>query len=174
MNRVSHQRNNSIRQTMLRTRKLLLASQLLWGLLILLTASFGMWLILFVVDNLLHLPAGLRLALSLGGVGLIIFEFWRLLLQPIIRREKLESTTLLLESKFSIPENMLINALCFESAWLSSREEPFAQQTIKTGSAMINGVNVRELWQFKRLSRWLIVFLIVCILWGGYGISRGH
>ena len=174
MNRANTQRDSDVRQLILRIRKLMLASRLLWGLLVWLMVGCGMWLILFLLDNLLHLPAGLRLALSLGGVGLMIFEFWQLLLLPIVRRERLQSTTLLLESKFAIPENMLINALCFESAHLSSSQKPFAQQTIKTGSAMMTRADVSKLWQFKKLSRWLIALLIVWVLWGIYGISRGH
>ena len=58
-------------------------SRLLRGLLIWLTVSLGLWLILLAADNLLHLPAGLRLAVSLGGLALMGFELWQLLLRPL-------------------------------------------------------------------------------------------
>jgi hypothetical protein len=102
------------------------------------------------------------------------FELWRLLLQPVIQRDRLESVTLFLESRFSIPENMLINALCFETARLSPKEEPFAQETIKTGSEMMTKADVSELWQHKKLARWATALLILIILWFFFGISRGH
>jgi hypothetical protein len=81
---------------------------------------------------------------------------------------------LFLESRFAIPENMLINALCFESAWLSPKEEPFAQETIRTGSEMMSEANINELWQYKKLSRWLVALIILILLWCIYGISQGH
>jgi len=174
MNSINTQEDDNVRQLILKTRNLMLTSRLLWGLLVWLVISLGMWLVLFMMDNLLHLPEGLRLALSLGGLGVMIFEFWHFLLLPIIRIDRLESITLFLEDKFSIPENMLINALCFESTLLSDREEPFAHKTIETGSAMMAEANVNELWQFKRLGRWLTALLIIIILWVIYGLSPGQ
>jgi len=166
--------DNDVHQLILKVRKLMLRSRLLRGLLIWLTVSLGLWLVLLTVDNLLHLPAGLRLAVSLGGLGLMGFEFWQLLLRPVIRSEKLESVTLFLEDRFSIPENMLVNSLCFESAWLRPGEEPFARETIRTGSEMMTKANVNELWQHKKLARWATALLILIIMWAFYGISRGH
>jgi hypothetical protein len=174
MNQTSALEDKNVRQLVLRVRNLMLKSRLLWGLLVWLTVTSGMWFILILVDNLLHLPEGLRLAFALGGLGVMGFELWRLLLLPIIRQERLESVTLFLENKFSIPENMLINALCFESVWLSPRQEPFAQETIKTGSAMMARANVKELWQLKKMRRWLAALLIILILWMLYGVTQGR
>jgi len=174
MNQIVAHEDGNIHELILRTRNLMLTSRLLRGLLIWLVVTLGMWLVLFMVDNLLHLPEGLRLALGLGGLGVMLFEFWQLLLMPVVRRERLESVTLFLEKKFAIPENMLINALCFESAWLSPRQEPFAQETIRTGSQMLSKAKVDELWQFKKLSRWLAALMILIMIWGIYGISKGH
>ncbi|MHC4434662.1 MAG: hypothetical protein ACYTBS_22715, partial [Planctomycetota bacterium] len=168
------QEDNNVRELMLRLRKLMLKSQLLQGLLIWLVITLGFWLVLFTTDNLLHLPEGLRLALSVGGLALMAFELWQLLLLPLIRRRQLESVTLFLENRFSIPENMLINALCFESARLSPKQEPFARETIRAGSEMMSRADVNELWQFKKLSRWSTVLLILIILWSLYGITYGR
>jgi len=166
--------DNDVHQLILRIRKLMLTSRLLRGLLIWLTVSLGLWLILLAADNFLHLPAGLRLAISLGGLGLMGFELWQLLLRPLIRRDRLESVTLFIEEKFAIPENMLINSLCFESARLTPEQEPFAQKTIETGSEMMTKANVNELWQHKKLAQWGTALLILIILWALYGISSGH
>ncbi len=174
MNKMSDFEDKNVRQLVLSVRKLMLKSRLLRGLLVWLTVSLGMWLVLILADNFLHFPEGLRLAGSLGVLAVMAFKLWRLLLLPIIRRERLESVTLFLESKFSIPENMLINALCFESARLSPKQEPFALETIKTGSAMMANANVNELWQFKKMRRWLIALLIILILWLLYGVTQGR
>lgn len=174
MKRTDIQRDNNIRELIIGLRKLMLTSQLLRGLVIWLVITLGLWLVLFTVDNLLHLPEGLRLALSVGGVALMAFEMWQLLLLPIIRRQQLEAVTLFLENRFSIPENMLINALCFETTPRSPKEEPFAAETIRTGSEMMSKADVNELWQFKKLSRWSTVLLILLIIWSIYGISHGH
>jgi len=174
MNEMSTFEDKNVRQLVLSVRKLMLKSRLLRGLLVWLTVSLGMWFVLILADNLLHLPEGLRLAGSLGGLAVMGFELWRLLLLPLIRQDRLESVTLFLESKFSIPENMLINALCFESTWLSPRQEPFAQETIKTGSAMMARANVKELWQLKKMKRWLAALLIILMLWMLYGVSQGR
>jgi hypothetical protein len=69
---------------------------------------------------------------------------------------------------------MLINALCFESARLNPKEEPFALETIKTGSDMMSKAKVNELWQHKKLAHWGTALLILIILWLLFGISRGH
>ena len=142
MNPILPEHENDVRELILKIRKLMLTSRLLRGLLIWLTVSLGLWLILLAADNLLHLPAGLRLAISLGGLGLMGFELWQLLLRPLIWRDRLESVTLFIVDKFAIPENMLINALCFESIPLSPKQEPFARETIKTGSAMMTNINL--------------------------------
>jgi hypothetical protein len=174
MNEIDTFEDKNVRRLVLSVRKLMLKSRLLRGLVVWLTISLGMWLLLILADNLLHLPDGLRLAGSLGGLAVMGFELWQLLLMPIIRQDKLESVTLFLESKFSIPENMLINSLCFESAQLTPRQEPFAAETIKTGSAMIANAKVSELWQMGKMKRWLIALLIILVLWMLYGVTQGR
>ena len=39
---------------------------------------------------------------------------------------------------------------------------------------MMSKADVNELWQFKKLSRWSTVLLILIILWSLYGISHGR
>src|SRR4030042_2311183 len=92
--------DNNVHQLILKIRKLTPTSRLLRGLLIWLTVSLGLWLVLLAADNLLHLPAGLRLAVSLGGLGLMGFELWQLLLRPVVLRDRLESGALFLGDKF--------------------------------------------------------------------------
>ncbi len=166
--------DQAVRERIVTIRKLMLTSQLVRGGVIWLVIVLGMFLVLFSLDNLVHLPEGLRLALSISGLGAMTFTCWQLLLVPIFRRQGLSKVTLFLENRFSIGENMLINALCFESISLSPGQEPFARKTIDTGAALIAEADINELWQFKRLSRWACALLILIILWLIYGIGHGH
>ncbi|MHC4146457.1 MAG: hypothetical protein ACYSUD_16945 [Planctomycetota bacterium] len=39
---------------------------------------------------------------------------------------------------------------------------------------MMSEANINELWQYKKLSRWLVALIILILLWCIYGISQGH
>jgi hypothetical protein len=60
-------------------------SALLAGLCRWLALSLGLWFGLFVMDNLLSLPAGLRLPLALGGAAICAVQLFRLVLRPAWR-----------------------------------------------------------------------------------------
>ena len=174
MNGPNTYKEDNVHELVGKVRRLMLTSSLVRGVVIWLVVLLGTLLVLFTLDNFLHLPEGLRLALSIGGLVLILFELWQLLLMPLIRRQQLEAVTLFLEDRFAIPDNMLINAFCFESVRLTPKEEPFARKTIETGSSLMSEANINELWQFKKLIRWSTVLLILLLIWLLYGISHGH
>jgi len=141
----------------------------MWG-----TVCSGVWLALFLLDNILHLPPGLRLAIVLGVGGSMIFELYKKILSPILQLGGLETTALLLERKYDVPENMLVNAFYFEPRRFSSAEKPFAQQTIKTAISLMARADLKELWQSRKMTRWLVVALVVMLLWGIYGAGYRH
>ena len=174
MGQVNNQKNDPVRETVTRGRQIMMANRLVLGGLVWGTVCLGVWLVLCFLDNLLHFPPGLRLAIVLGWVGLMIFEFWKNLLSPILQIEGLEGTALLLERKHNVPENMLINALCFESREFSSDEEPFARRTIGTAISLMSTADLKKLWDKARIRKWLIVFLIIMLLWMIYGISQSR
>jgi len=174
MNQVNDQQNNSIRETVARGRRIMMANRLVLGGLVWGTVCLGVWLVLCFMDNLLHFPPGLRLAIVLGWVGLMIFEFWKNLLSPILQLEGLEGTALLLERKHNVPENMLINALCFESREFNSDEKPFALRTVDTAISLMSTADLKKLWDKARIRKWLIAFLIIMLLWMIYGFSQSR
>ena len=174
MNQVNDQQNNSIRETVARGRRIMMANRLVLGGLVWGTVCLGVWLVLCFMDNLLHFPPGLRLAIVLGWAGLMIFEFWKNLLSPILQIEGLEGTALLLERKHNVPENMLINALCFESREFNSDEEPFALRTVDTAISLMSTADLKKLWDKARIRKWLIAFLIIMLFWMVYGISQSR
>jgi hypothetical protein len=166
--------NQVVRERIIKIRKVMLTSQLVQGFVVWLVIVLGMCLVLFTLDNLVHLPEGLRLALSTSGLGVMVFTAWHLWLSPMFRRRGLAAITLFLENRFAIPENMLINAVCFESVSLSPEQAPFARKTIDTGACLITEADISELWQIKRLTRWACTLGVLIILWLIYGIGHGH
>lgn len=168
------QQTDVVREIIARGRRIMMANRLVLGGLICGTVCFGVWLLLCFMDNVLHFPSGLRLAIVLGWLGLIIYEFWSHLLMPFLRIEGLGGTALLLEREHNVPENMLINALCFESREFSAGEKPFAERTIGTAIDLMSSADLRKLWDKKRIRRWLTAFLIILLLWMIYGLSRSH
>ncbi|MFB0525202.1 MAG: hypothetical protein ACETVZ_06640, partial [Phycisphaerae bacterium] len=134
----------------------------------------GVWLALFLLDNILHLPPGLRLAIGLGVAVFMMFELWKNLLSPVLQLGGLEATALFLERRYNVPENLLVNALYFEPRQFNSDERPFAQQTIKTAVSLMETADLKELWQSRRMRKWLAAVLVVMLLWGIYGASCGR
>src|SRR4030042_6307820 len=70
-------------------RRIMIANRLIVGLLIWMVIILGMWLPLLLLDNVLHLPAGLRLALSLGAAVSIGWLLWTNVIQPVLRPQSL-------------------------------------------------------------------------------------
>ncbi len=162
-----------VREIIAKGRQVMITGRLVLGLLVWVTVCLGMWLALFFLENLLHLPPGLRLAIVLCSAGLMIFELWKNLLSPILQRQNLETTALLLERKYNVPENMLVNAMYFEGRQFDSDEEPFVQRTIDTAVSLMTKADLKKLWERRRIKKWLAALVIIMLLWGIYGISQG-
>ena len=174
MDHINDQQSEPVRETVARGRRIMMANRLVLGGLVWGTVCLGVWLVLCFMDNLLHLPPGLRLALILGWVGLVIFELWKNILSPILQLEGLDGTALLLEREHNVPENMLINALCFESREFTSDEKPFALRTVDTAISLMSTADLKKLWDKARIRKWLIAFLIIMLLWMIYGFSQSR
>jgi len=174
VNRINNRQSASVQELIEGGRRIVIVSRLILGLLVWGTISSGVWLVLFLLDNILHLPPGLRLAIILGVGGSMIFELYKNILSPILQLGGLEPTALLLERKYDVSENMLVNALYFEPRRFSSTELPFAQQTIKTAVSLMAKADLKELWQSRKMTRWSAIALVVMLLWGIYGVSNGR
>ena len=174
MNGTNNQQNGPVTEIVAEGQRVVMRSRLVLGLLVWAAVSFGALIICFWLDNILHLPSGLRLALSLGGVGLMAFALYRNVLSPILRPQGLETTALLLERKYDVPENLLVNALCFEPRRLSRGEKAFARQTIGAAASLMSKADLKELWQSRKITKWSIVVSAVVLLWGIYGITQSR
>jgi hypothetical protein len=167
-------KSGAVGKTVVRAQRTLLATRLILGGLVWLALSLGMWLSLFYLDNLAHLPSGLRLALSLTAAGVMLFTLWKYLAMPLLRRYEQERIALYLEQRFAVPENFLINALQFEHRVLSDEEQPFAQRTIHSGLMRVSRAPLRELWQLNKMTILLALSLVLLAFWTFYLTQRGH
>jgi hypothetical protein len=166
-------KSGAVGKTVVKAQRALLATRLILGGLVWLAMSLGMWLSLFYLDNLVQLPSGLRLALSLAAAGVMLFTLWKYLVMPLLRRYEQERIALYLEEKFAVPENFLINALQFESRVLANDEQPFAQRTINSGLMRVSRAPLRELWQLNKMTILVVVSLVLAGFWGFYLTQRG-
>jgi len=157
-----------------RARRIITTSRLIIGLLIWMLICMGWWLVLFRLDNMLHFPAGLRLALAVSGIALMVFAFWKTLYPALFRRQGLCATALMLESEYGVSENFLINAFQFESARLSGESALFARKTIRTSLAEMTKASFKDLWRMKKIAKYALLVLLILLLWATYALSQAH
>lgn len=143
-------------------------STLLAGLCWWLAVCLGLWLVLFVGDDWLSLPAGLRLPLALGGAAFSGLHLFRKVLLPAWRKQTPERTALMLEKRYGIRENLLINAVQFQRQHLQTDEAIFAGKTIAVSGKLAESVRFGELWDWRALRVWGGAAGAVALLWLGF------
>ena len=158
-------RGDNLEATMRAAGARLKWSALLAGLCWWLAVCLGLWLVLFVADNLLSLPAGLRLPLALGGVAISAVQLFRKVLRPAWRKQTPERTAVMLEQRYGVRENLLINAIQFQHQSLRPEELVFAGQTIAQSGEIAERVRVGELWDWRTLRIWGGAAAAVLVLW---------
>ncbi len=140
-------------------------SLLLTGLCGWLAVCLGVLLLLFVFDDLFSLPAGLRLPLALGGFLFSGFFLFQKVLRVAWRRQTPERTALMLEARYGIRDNLLINSVQFQRQSLTPRELPFAARTVDASEHFAGGLRVGELWDWPKLRAWGGAALAVVLVW---------
>ncbi|MGA2175919.1 MAG: hypothetical protein ABSH38_13150 [Verrucomicrobiota bacterium] len=130
-----------------------------------LAVCLGAGLVLFLFDDLLSLPAGLRLPLALGGAffsGVFLFQK---VLRVAWRRQTPERTALMLEARYGIRDNLLINAIQFQRQSINAQELPFAARTVAASENITSGLRVSELWDWPKLRVWGGAAMAVVLVW---------
>lgn len=130
--------------------------------------GLGVWLGLFALDNLLALPAGLRLPLALAGGALLVGVLVRQVVLPALKGLRPERVAVLLEARYGIRDNLLINAYQFERRNFGESEGIFADDTVARCEAAVGGLNMAELWDVRRRWPWAVGAVIVLTAWAGY------
>jgi hypothetical protein len=137
------------------------AAGTLWWLVV----AFGAWLALFLLDNLVHLPAGLRLPLSLTGFALLAVGFARQVLRPALRRPSPERTAVLLEKQGDVRDNHLINACQFDVQPLRPAERALARRSALDSAQTLSAISPAALWKTPSLAKWGIGAAAVLAIW---------
>ena len=133
-----------------------------------LATCLGVWLVLFILDNLLKLPAGLRLPLAIGGVALVGLGFLRRIYATLRLRPRAERTAVLLEKRYGLADNVLINACQFEGRELRPEEQAFAQRTVGEGARQMSDIRLADLWDRRQLLSWGSAALFLSVVWAAY------
>ena len=133
-----------------------------------LVTALGVWLLLFVIDNLLGLPAGLRLPLALGSLLVSGLGFFRKIWRPATHRLRPEGVAVALEARYQVPDNLLINAYQFQNQPLRDEEKVFVQKMFDRCDAAVGRVQLRDLWDARRLTRWTVGAAAVVVAWLAY------
>jgi hypothetical protein len=145
-------------------------ARLKWSLLLVgvcgwLAACLGLLLLLFVSDSLLSLPAGLRLPLAVAGALFCGVLFFQKVLRVACRRQRPERTALMLEARYGIRDNLLINAIQFQRQTITPQESPFAAQTVAASEDIAGRLRFSDLWDWPKLRAWGGAALAAVLVW---------
>ncbi|NUM34402.1 MAG: hypothetical protein HUU50_07650 [Candidatus Brocadiae bacterium] len=143
---------------LLKARKYQRKSIFLQGLFLSLFMTFILLFSLFVLDNLLRLPAGIRIFLGIFSGLMIGKEICIKVFLPLLSRHNKERMAVYLEEKYQIPENLLINACHFQNQDLLEQEKVFAMQTIQQGESAIQSLNLESLLEKDKIRKRLFCF----------------
>ena len=162
---------SSIRAHLTRTGQVIRFSELLSGTVRWLTLSLGLWLVLFIVDNLLNLPAAVRFPLALAAGGFLLAGLVRRVVRPMFQKVNAEKIAVVLEQKQGVRNNLLINACQLEVQTLSPAEKLFAEKTVEDSAAILSSLPLRSLWKRQYLLKWGAALLLLAAMWLTYGLA---
>lgn len=158
-----------------RAARTVFVAQLLLGILIWTAICTGLWMALFALDNLLRLPPAMRFPLSIGGAAITLIALWRYILSPVLNRKNHDQIAVMLEQKYAIAGNVVINALQFEGGQFAEAQRPFVERTIAVGAKNLGVVSLRDLGESGRLVKWAGAVAIAVLLMGCYiGIAPSY
>ena len=160
--------NSSIRGALARAGQRLKLSSVCLGLSWWLATCLGWWFLLFALDNLFSLPAGLRLPLAMGGSAFFAAAFMKRVIGAVKRKKRLEGVAVFIEERSGISNNLLVNACEFESQPVSPEEEIFIRHTIAQGQAALPRIQLSRLVDSKKLFAWGSAALVLFLIWMPY------
>ncbi len=136
-----------------------------------LAATLGLWLLWFWLDNLLRLPAGMRLAMLAAGIGLPLWRAWEEIVRPLCRGLRPERTARELEERCGIGDNALINACLFARRPPAGAGQVFAAAAIAEGAARARAISPETLRDGRPLRRLGLATGAAVLLWALYAAA---
>jgi hypothetical protein len=161
----------SIRAHLTRAGRVIRLSEMLAGTMRWLTLSLGIWLLLFIIDNLLNLPSAIRFPLAVAGGGFLISGLLRNVIIPMFKNVNAEHTAIELERRQGVRNNLLINACQLETQTLTPGEKLFAAKTADHSAGVLSAIPLRSLWKRTLLFKWGTAMGLFVIIWLIYGMT---
>jgi hypothetical protein len=163
-------RGRTVADAVARARLTIYIARLTLGIVAWVVLAGAVWLILFGLDNLLRLPGAVRFPLAVAGVVVTLAGLWKNVVRVALDRRTPVQIAALLEQKYGIGKNVLVNSLQFGEGEYGERQRPFIQETISAGTLGLAAVSLRDLWQPLRLGKWGLVLIAILALWIGYAV----
>lgn len=160
-----------LQEALIRSGRILKGAALAAGLLRTAVICLAIWLALFVLDNALRFPPGLRLPLALSGAAVSVYLLASRALRPALRKTLPQRTARNLEQRFRVPDNLLINACQLESLAALPGEQAFVARTLQASGNRLRGISPAALWDWTRLRRWAAAAAGCLLLWCVYALS---
>ncbi len=155
------------------------AGRLIRSFMVWLLVFLCFWLCFFLLDNYFHLPAELRLPVSVSSIVIAGYFLIRHVISPFLNRNPAEKIALDIESKFQLKDNILINSLQFETRnsmhgkfRLKQFEKPFAETTIAEALSLSRNITPGILKKTKLIRIFSFAVIVVLSCWTAYGITH--
>lgn len=131
----------------------------------------GAALALFLLDNLLHLPAALRLVATLALVVVAVRELARRVVRPLRRPVGAEAAALLVEGGSGRADNLLINAVQFEGQDLGAGERAMIAPVMVAAQAEAATLPLARLCGYRAVALWTLAAGLALAAWTCYGLG---
>jgi hypothetical protein len=130
----------------------------------------GLVLLLFVADNVIALPAAVRLALAAGFALMVVAVAWRDLLRPLVSDIPPEACALLLEKRFPDLDARLINSLLLARRPLTSLGGRVVRVTMNEADGMVRRFNFPAFFEGKKILRIVLAGGALLAVMGVYAV----
>ena len=167
---MSNAKQLDVRKVVERANASLRMTSVISGVLTWFAIAATTWLCLFALDNMLNLPTALRFPFAVVGLVITVASFIKMVVAPLQNHSSDERVALMLEERFAIEGNVLINTMQFADMGYTDQQKAFINATASAATTGWNHIPLRELWQAGRVTKWAGVFAVLAVLWLGYSI----
>ncbi|MDE0839191.1 MAG: hypothetical protein OSB41_09075, partial [Kiritimatiellae bacterium] len=99
-----------------------------------------------------------------------VASFVKMVVVPLKAHNSNDQVALMLEQRFGIEGNVLINTMQFADVGYTEGQQAFINATATQATSGWSHIPMRELWQAGRVTKWSGVFALLAVLWIGYSL----
>ena len=167
---MSRRTGTAIHEDLLRVGRALRWSAVACGACWWIALCLGPWLGLFVLDNLVCLPPGIRLPLGGAAFAFTVGTFVTRVLRPVLRRSNPEQTARRVETRYGIADNVVISSCQMEKESPTRIESVFVRRTLAACRAAVARLSPALLWRWDALRRLLLPAAAIAAAWLIYAL----